>query len=341
VVIDPHGEPVVQQPVLSGLTPAAIFLVATVEEGGAGIVRAVLAELVDLSEEVAALAPDGALKVVAGIGAEAYDSVIGGESPSRLHVLEPVSGRRHSFPSTPGDLLFHIRAQRMDLCYEIAYRLTTALAGAVTWVDEVHGFAYFDQRNVMGFVDGTANPEGTDADEAVFGDGAGTYVVVQKYLHDLAAWHTLSVAEQERVIGRTKVEDIEFADDVKPTNSHVGATELVEADGTEREIVRQNMPFGSPGSGEFGTYFIGYAADPSVIERMLVNMFVGRPEGNYDRILDFSTAVTGTLFYVPSAAELAALAAPEPPAAEAIIDLPTDDSLGIGSLKHLLGKAVL
>jgi putative iron-dependent peroxidase len=61
------------------------------------------------------------------------------------------------------------------------------------------------------------------------------------------------------------------------------------------------MPFGTIGKGEFGTYFIGYAATPSVTEQMLQNMFIGKPPGNSDRILDFSTAITGSLFFVPSA----------------------------------------
>ena len=124
---------------------------------------------------------------------------------------------------------------------------------------------------------------------------------MQKYLHDLAAWNALPVEEQERVIGRTKLDDIELPDDVKPANSHVALNTIVDADGTERQIVRDNMPFGSVGAGEFGTYFIGYAPRPSVTEQMLENMFVGDPPGNYDRILDFSTAVTGSLFFVPSA----------------------------------------
>ena len=136
---------------------------------------------------------------------------------------------------------------------------------------------------------------------------------MQKYLHDLAAWNALTVEEQEKAIGRTKLSDIEMPDDVKPANSHVALNTIVDPDGTERQILRDNMPFGEVGRGEFGTYFIGYAATPSVTEQMLANMFIGDPPGNYDRILDFSTAVTGCLFFVPSADFLDDL--PDPPGA--------------------------
>jgi putative iron-dependent peroxidase len=129
----------------------------------------------------------------------------------------------------------------------------------------------------------------------------GSYVIVQKYLHDMRAWNALTVEQQELVIGRTKLEDIELNDDAKPSNSHIALTVIEDADGNELQILRDNMPFGSIGGQEFGTYFIGYAKDPGVTELMLRRMFLGEPAGNYDRILDFSTAVTGTLFFTPSA----------------------------------------
>ncbi len=195
----------------------------------------------------------------------------------------------------------------MDLCWELASLVVGRLVGAATVVDEVHGFRYFDERDLLGFVDGTENPTGPAAAAAVtIGDedpsfAGGSYVIVQKYLHDMAAWDALSVEEQERVVGRAKLSNVEMDDDVKPTNSHVALNTIFDPDGTQRQILRENMPFGSLGAGEFGTYFIGYASTPSVTELMLRHMFLGDPPGNYDRILDFSTAVTGTLFFVPTA----------------------------------------
>ncbi|SEN62845.1 Dyp-type peroxidase family [Pseudomonas sp. ok272] len=140
----------------------------------------------------------------------------------------------------------------------------------------------------------------------------GSYVLVQKYLHTMDAWNPLSVEAQERVIGRTKLSDIELDDATKPSNSHSSLTTITSEDGQEVKILRDNMPFGRPGAGEFGTYFIGYARSPAPIELMLENMFVGRPAGNYDRLLDFSTAVTGGLFFVPSEDLLEQLADREP-----------------------------
>ena len=216
--------------------------------------------------------------------------------------------------------MFHIRAERMDLCFELAAQIMASLAGAVSPVDEVHGFRYFDDRDLIGFVDGTENPTGgaaqrrdyIGAEDPAF--AGGSYVIVQKYLHDLPGWNALSTETQERIIGRTKLADIELDDAVKPTFAHNALT-TIEEDGQEIKILRHNMPFGAVGQGEFGTYFIGYARSPRTIERMLENMFVGKPPGNYDRLLDFSRAVTGSLFFVPSATFLDSVGDDAPAAA--------------------------
>ncbi len=299
------------QPVLTPLTEAAIFLTVTVDAGAEEDIRDLLADVSGLGRSVGFRIPDGELRCVAGIGSRLWDRLFGSPRPRHLHPLAPVVGQRHTAVSTPGDLLFHLRARRMDLCFELASQLMNRLSGRVQVLDEVHGFKYFDERDLMGFVDGTENPVGDAAitaaiigveDDPTF--AGGSYVIVQKYLHDLAAWNALAVDEQERVIGRSKLTDIEMADDVKPANSHLALNTITDENGDERQIVRDNMPFGHVGTAEFGTYFIGYAADPTVTEQMLTHMFVGNPPGNHDRILDYSTAVTGSLFFVPSAAFL-------------------------------------
>jgi len=240
----------------------------------------------------------------------------------------------------------------MDLCFELATQIMSRLRGAASTVDEVHGFTYFDDRDLIGFVDGTENPTDQAAlDATIIGEedaafAGGSYVIVQKYLHDLPGWNALPIEAQERIIGRTKLADIELDDAVKPTSAHNALTTIIE-NGEQLEIVRDNMPFGEIGKGEFGTYFIGYARSPRRIEQMLVNMFVGRPPGNYDRLLDFSRAVTGTLFFVPPATFLESVAAgdaapsPAGPSADgrgadaARLRRPSaDGSLGIGSLKE-------
>jgi putative iron-dependent peroxidase len=288
------------QPVLTSLTAAAVFLVAVIADGGEETVRDLLEDVSGLSRSVGFRALDGGLTCVVGIGADAYSRLFVGPRPPGLHPFQQITGPRHTAPATPGDLLFHIRAKTMDLCFELADQLTRRLDGAARVVDEVQGFRYFDQRDLLGFVDGTENPTGRTAARAVFNADASTYVVVQKYLHDIGAWNGLSTEDQERAVGRTKLADIELPDDVQPADSHVTLAKVTDAAGTEVKIVRDNMPFGRIATGERGTYFIGYAADPATIERMLVNMFAGNPPGTTDRLLDFSTAVTGCLFYVPS-----------------------------------------
>jgi porphyrinogen peroxidase len=303
------------QAVVSPLTKAAIFLVAVVNQGESSEDAAVslCADVSSLVRAVGFRDLNGRLTCVTGFGASAWDRLTGLPRPSGLHPFREIkAGNRHAV-STPGDLLFHIRATRMDLCFELASQIMTRLEGAGSIVDEVHGFSYFDERDLLGFVDGTENPTGPDAVRAtIIGDeepayAGGSYVIVQKYVHDLTSWNALPVEEQEKVIGRTKLSDIELDDSVKPTSAHNALTTIV-VDGEEVDIVRDNMPFGRVGSGEYGTYFIGYARSPATTEQMLANMFVGSPPGNYDRILDFSTAVTGCLFFVPSQTLLDGLA---------------------------------
>ncbi len=294
------------QPVLTPLTEAAIFLVLTIDPGTEDELRELLADVSGLKRSVGFRIPEGELTCVVGLGSALWDRMFGEPRPAGLHPFPGFVGSRHTAVATPGDLLFHIRAHRLDLCFELAQRLTERLHGYATFVDEVHGFRSFDERDLLGFVDGTENPEGAAARAAVtIGDqdaefAGGSYVVVQKYVHDLAAWDALAVNEQELAVGRTKLSDLELPDDVKPADSHVALNTIVDEDGEERQIVRYNMPFGRVGAGEFGTYFIGYASNPDVIEQMLSNMFIGDPPGNTDRLLDFSTALTGNLFFVPS-----------------------------------------
>jgi putative iron-dependent peroxidase len=339
---------VVAQPVSAPLTRAAIFLVVTINPGAddRASVRAFCADFAGLVRAVEFRDLEAGLSCVMGIGSEAWDQLFGNPRPAELHPFREFrAGSRHAV-ATPGDLLFHIRAKRMDLCFEIAAQIMAKLGDAVTAVDEVHGFRYFDDRDLLGFVDGTENPRGQAVIEAALigaEDSAfagGSYVITQKYLHDLDGWNALSTEAQERIIGRTKLADIELDDSIKPTSAHNALTTITE-NGTELQIVRDNMPFGQVGSGEFGTYFIGYCRTPRVTEQMIENMFVGRPAGNYDRMLDFSRAVTGTLFFVPSATFLDALgdeASATPAAQSAAGPSPStastsDGSLGIGSLK--------
>jgi putative iron-dependent peroxidase len=335
------------QAVIARLTGAAIFLVAVVnpDPSSAGTVRDLCADLAGLVRAVGFRDLDGNLSCVTGFGAAAWERLGGPDRPAGLHPFREINaGSRHAV-ATPGDVLFHIRATRMDLCFELATQIMTRLGDAVTVVDEVHGFRYFDDRDVIGFVDGTENPVGAAAARATLigaedpAFAGGSYVIVQKYLHDIEAWNALPTEEQEKVIGRTKLADIELDDAVKPTRAHNALTTIT-VDGVEVKILRDNMPFGSVGDAQYGTYFIGYSRSPATTEQMLENMFVGSPPGNYDRLLDFSRAVTGNLFFVPSQPLLEDLAAGAQTvtAAETAAGPPAPaGSLNIGSLKGALG----
>ncbi len=348
-----NKSPALAQAVAAPLTRAAIFLVATLNPGAdnRATMRSLCADLAALVRAVEFRDLEGGLSCVVGFGSDAWDWLFGAPRPRELHAFREIrAGSRHAV-STPGDLLFHIRAKRMDLSFELTTQIMARIGNAASPVDEVQGFRYFDDRDLMGFVDGTENPRGAAAaDAVVIGDedpsfAGGSYVIVQKYLHDLDAWNMLPTEAQERIIGRTKLSDIELDESVKPTSAHNALTTIVE-NGKEIKILRDNMPFGRPGNGEFGTYFIGYSRSPRTIEQMLENMFVGRPPGNYDRLLDFSRAVTGNLFFVPSATFLETLTAdqtveeqsataepPASPASSSSISSVPEGSLGIGSLK--------
>ncbi len=314
---NPHSScPATPQAVVQGAGQAAMFIVLSLraDTDAPQTVCEGLAELPALTRSLNLRFQDARLSCVTGIGSAAWDRLFPEQPrPAHLHPFKALQGATHSAPATPGDLLFHIRASRMDACFELAMQLSNRLAGATEPVDEVHGFRYFDARSMVGFVDGTENPEGDEAVEAtLIGDedphfAGGSYVIVQKYLHDMNAWNALTVAEQEKVIGRTKHEDRELSDEEKPSNSHIALNVIEDENGVEQPILRANLPFGNPSKNEYGTFFIGYARNPAITEKMLSNMFIGNPPGNHDRLLDFSRAVTGVLFFVPAASLLDAL----------------------------------
>jgi porphyrinogen peroxidase len=339
------------QPVTVPLTRAALFLVATINPGAdpRARVRSLCGDLGSLVRAVGFRAMDAGLSCILGIGSDAWDRLFSQPRPAELHPFREIRASGRHAVATPGDLLFHIRAQHFDLCFELGTQIVARLGDAIATVDEVHGFRYFDARDLLGFVDGTENPTGQaamdathiGAEDAAF--AGGSYVIVQKYLHDLAAWNGLPTEQQERIIGRTKLSDVELDDASKPSSAHNALTTIVK-DGKEIKILRDNMPFGRAG-GECGTYFIGYSRSPATIEQMLENMFIGKPPGNYDRLLDFSRAVTGNLFFVPSATFLDNVSADESavamvPASSGVDGLLSNLSVPAGSLRigSLKGK---
>lgn len=308
--------PIEPQKVDGPLTQSATFLVVTVTKKPNSIstIRTTLAGLDSLAKNVSIRDLGAQFACTVGIGSKIWDDLTGLPRPSELRPFQEVKGAKHTAVSTPGDLLFHIRSERRDICFEFERQLMDKLGDAVSVVDETVGFRYFDVRDLLGFVDGTANPVGPSVPASVLvaekdDDHAqgGSYIVVQKYTHDLPGWKDLSTEQQEKIIGRTKIDNVELDDAESGQRSHKTLNTIEDENGNEHDILRDNMPFGSPGSAEFGTYFIGYTCRLWVIEKMLERMFIGDPPGLHDRILDFSKPLTGTTFFAPSASLLANL----------------------------------
>jgi putative iron-dependent peroxidase len=309
--------PIAPQAVDAPLTSSATFLILAIntEPDSIKTVRSVLSSIEDVAKNVSIRDLSAQFACTVGIGAEAWSHITDLPKPSELHPFKELVGEQHTAPSTEGDLLFHIRSERRDICFEFERQIMDLFGDSVRVLDETIGFRYFDLRDLLGFVDGTANPVGqavpaatviaSEMDQNAVG---GSYIVTQKYLHDLAGWRKLSTETQEKIIGRTKIDNIELSDPPQGEQQpHKSLANISDGDGREYEILRDNMPFGSPGSGEFGTYFIGYSNQLWVIERMLERMFIGEPKGMHDRILNYSRAVTGTVWFAPSASFLASL----------------------------------
>lgn len=310
-----HRVPIAPQRVDAPLTQSATFLVLSVTNKPDAIetVRSTLAGVDSLAKNVSIRDLSAQFACTIGIGSDIWDRLTGLPRPSELRPFREIKGQKHTAVSTTGDLLFHIRSERRDICFEFERQLMDQLGDSVSVVDETVGFRYFDVRDLLGFVDGTANPVGLAVPASVLvaeedaSASGGSYIVVQKYTHDLPGWKDLSTEQQERIIGRTKIDNVELDDAKSGQRSHKTLSTIEDEDGNEHDILRDNMPFGSPGAGEFGTYFIGYTRRLWVIERMLERMFIGDPPGLHDRILDFSKPLTGTTFFAPSASLLASL----------------------------------
>jgi porphyrinogen peroxidase len=338
------AEPQVTSLASSGSSAVYLTLCVGPTDADVARARAVCADVPTLVRSVGRRDSAAQLSCVVAFGADAWERLVPGRGrPQQLHTFRPLADGPRVAPSTGGDVFLHVRAERRDFCHELVRLVMAKLGGSVRVADETHGFTYMDNRDLVGFVDGTENPEGDErAVWTIVGDedpdhAGGTYVTVQRYVTDFAKWGSISTEEQEGVIGRTKADDVELDDDACPPSAHKARTTIERGDGEEQKIVRHNLAWGT--STEAGTFFIGYARDLSVTEEMLERMFVADAEGVYDRLLDFSVPVTGAHFFAPSLEVLEALADPVPaPAAEtpaAADPAPAaDGALGIGSLRR-------
>lgn len=296
-------------PVIAYPGKSALFITLGIQDNDAAITR-VLEFITGFSALIRSMHGrfhDDNFNALMGIGADAWDRLRPGKpKPKELVPFTAIKGAKHTAVATPGDLFFHIRADRQDICYEMAAMIHELLAEATYSIDEVNGFRYLDGRAIIGFVDGTENPDDiTRTDYALVGDEDplfrnGSYAFTQKYLHNMQAWRQLSVEEQEKVIGRRRFNDIELSDEEKPQTAHSNVSKAYDAEGNELKIIRANVAFAQPSKNEYGTFFIGYARSFAVTHQMLQHMFTGNAEGYVDRLLDFSTPVSGSLYFIPA-----------------------------------------
>lgn len=298
-----------QTGILPEASSHAIFLTLRVKPGEQAITdaRSLLAATPHLTGELASSYPDAELVSVVAVGAESWQTLIGTPKPKQLSPLrERRFGDRVS-ASTPADLMLHIRSERRDLNFELARRIMAAPGDSIDVIEERVGFRYLDSRDLTGFVDGTENPEGDERGEvALVGDedpdhAGGSYVLLQRYVHDLDRWRQLPQEEQEAIIGRTKDTNKELDDDVKPGSAHI-ARVVIEEDGEELEILRHSLPWGH--CKQAGLMFIAYTRQQRIFDKMLNSMFDTEHTGIHDRLMEFTRAETGAYFFAPSLTEL-------------------------------------
>jgi len=245
-----------------------------------------------------------------GIGSELWDRLSHGRRPEGLRPFKPLSAEGRTAPATGGDVLLHIASSRHDLNFELASRLARSFGGGAKVLEEVYGFRYLDTRDLTGFIDGTENPAGGErAKVALIGEedasfAGGSYAATQRYVHHLEEWGKLAVADQEKIIGRTKPDSTELDEETKPATSHVSRT-VIEKDGEELKILRHSFPYGT--LRESGLFFIAYGRTLDNFETMLARMIGASGDGLHDRLIEFSHAVTGATFFVPSMELLASI----------------------------------
>ncbi len=303
-----------QTGVIAEASKDALFLTfnQTHEPGATDVIRRELAAMPERLTRFRERYADAGLHLVVGIGSAYWDRLNPEERPALLRSFPALENGERVAPSTPVDLLFIVRADQYDAVFELGQEIVEALSDAAELVEEVHGFRYQDMRDLTGFVDGTENPEGDDRlDVALVGDedpefAGGSYLHLQRYEHDLTAWQRLSLKQQEDTYGRTKADNIEYPGDKKSLHAHTKRTSLKQADGSSMEILRHSMPYGD--SQRKGLVFISTCRTPEHFERMLKSMVEGDDEGHADRLLEFTRAVTGAAFFLPSNAWLAQLA---------------------------------
>ena len=245
----------------------------------------------------------GGIDVVIAFGAALWNQIAPDEMPDGLRAFETIQGAHGSTaPATQRDLWFWIHGGGIDDNLDRAFGIDRKLASLARLELDQQGFVTHDSRDLTGFIDGTANPKAEAAREAALipphrpGAG-GAFVLSQRWVHDLQSFLALPVPEQERVIGRTKADSIEFEGDAMPPDAHVARTDVT-VDGVAQKIFRRSVPFGSVA--EHGLYFLAFSCDPARFDIQLRRMFGVSGDGVHDRLTTYSKPVTGSYWFAPS-----------------------------------------
>ena len=293
------------QDVFKDAGESVIFLMLSLKREDIEKEREIIADMADRMEAIQRsmnirVAPE-AVKFSFGFSNRAWEYLFPtAKKPKELEDFQGVNGEHHTAPATPADLFLHVRAGQAATSYLVVDQIMSFLRPVVDVVDETHGFHYLEGRAIIDFIDGTENPVGEEAKEwAIIGAEDpefinGSYAFAQKYIHDLDAWRALPTEVQEKYVGRRKYSDLELSDEEKDPRAH-NIISQDNRDGEEHKIVRMNVVFANPGEGVRGTYFIGYARHWDVTRQMVTNMFT-----QDDRLLEYSTAEKGQLFFIPS-----------------------------------------
>lgn len=301
-----------QSGILPEASSQALFITLNVQAGDSSLenCRKMLKACPTLTTALQAAYPDAGLCSTISIGAGCWTALMKSARPAQLMDFQARTLGLLKAPATPADILLHIRSERRDINFELARQILAVAGESVSIHEENPAFRYLDSRDLTGFVDGTENPEGDErADVALVGTedpehASGSYVLLQRFVHDLNRWQQLEQADQEKIIGRTRDTDEELDDDSKPESAHISRV-VIEDDGEELEILRHSLPYGD--SSEHGLMFNAYCANLSIFERMLDSMFDSNNSGVHDKLMEFTEAKTGAYFFAPSLQALKAL----------------------------------
>jgi putative iron-dependent peroxidase len=244
----------------------------------------------------------GGVNLVAGFRPSLWAEVVPDDAPANVRDFDDdmVGADGYVMPATQHDAVLWLSGVAYDVVFEIARKAIAELRSLVIVAEETSSWPYMHDRDLTGFIDGTENPSLIDAPEFALipsGDtgAAGTVLLLQKWEHDAALWESLSVAEQERVIGRLKLDSTEIED--KADDSHVASTDQ----DSFGKIFRRNMPYGTVT--DHGTMFVGFSADQKRLSDMLESM-AGIGGGSRDALTRYTRVLTGAYYFVPAADSL-------------------------------------